>query len=97
MPNTKWACFTCRVSLKGRPRRAQQKPCPRCGTPMLDMGMHFKAPRRLARKQWRKVQLMVRKGYRFVGCPCCLRSEVVRPRGWKAPKSLGDAKRLSGV
>ena len=59
---------------------------------MVDMGMHFKPPKRRNRKQWAKVRLLLLNGYHFQGCPCCLRSER---RGWIPPKSLGQAKMLT--
>lgn len=53
---------------------------------MRYMGYDFKPPRRANLKQWRKVEIMLDKGYGFISCGCHPNKTQV--------KSLGDAKRL---
>lgn len=50
------------------------------------MGYDFKPPRRASLKQWRKIEIMLDKGYPFHTCGCHPTTRI---------KSLGDAKRIS--
>lgn len=66
-----YACLDCRVSFK-KPRTDLSReaetavfPCPNCGSPLQYMGRSFKAPRRTAVVQWRKLALLIQHGYRF--------------------------------
>jgi hypothetical protein len=79
-----FACFTCRKTFKhflygeavygrrfeGRPRVQRAAICPRCRTPMADVGLDFKAPRKTDRKQWLKAQLLFEGVGAFSGCGC---------------------------
>lgn len=96
MRNTHWVCFNCRISVKDGTRHCPPagytglslhqpvKACTRCQSPMVDLGIDFKAPRRLDRRQWRKVALLHQKGYRFGRAR----------RGSRSPKTLQGAKAL---
>ncbi|TWB30838.1 hypothetical protein FBZ88_102403 [Nitrospirillum bahiense] len=63
------ACFACRRSWKlpvlfggvGEGGRS----CPACGGGLCLMGRSFKAPKRTDVAQWRKVEALWRRGYRF--------------------------------
>ena len=59
------ACFSCRVSFKRSSLDADPAICPSCANPLAKMGRSFKAPRKSAIKQWKKVQLLWEAGYRF--------------------------------
>ncbi len=78
-------CFTCRTSLKGR--GGTGFPCNICGTPLVNLGRDFKAPKKNNLKQWRKVFLFHQKGYHFRR----------RDRFLISPHSLGDAKRMPSL
>lgn len=65
-----YACFGCRVSFKrpipsrdGTP--AYEPTCPRCGSPLHEMGRSFTAPRKRDLRQWKKVEILWRNGFRF--------------------------------
>jgi hypothetical protein len=71
-----YACFACRRAFKhpeeyaragGQLRPPRSRPCPECGGPARSMGMNFKPPRREATKQWRKLELLARRGELFHG------------------------------
>ena len=66
-----YACLECRVSFK-KPRtdmigeaETADFPCPNCKNRLQYMGRSFQAPRRTAVAQWRKVALLIQRGYRF--------------------------------
>ncbi len=40
-------------------------PCPECGAAMTNAGLNFKPPRRNNIKQWRKVELLLQRGYKW--------------------------------
>lgn len=71
-----FACFTCRKVFRhvlprqfgqtSQDRWSETPACPECNTPMANMGKAFKAPKQHDIKQWRKVELLYRNGYRFV-------------------------------
>ena len=44
--------------------------CPQCDRSMHAMGLDFKAPRRLDRKQWLKVERLFHAGFAFHSCGC---------------------------
>ena len=56
--------------------------CPECGKPMEIMGRNFRAPRKENKREWKKVELLVQKGFRFFSS------------GWEErgsyPKTLGE-------
>jgi hypothetical protein len=37
---------------------------------MVDMGLDFKAPRRTALREWKRVQIYHQAGYRYHSCGC---------------------------
>jgi len=63
------ACFTCRKMFNHKAASfrdwSRKVDCPQCGTVLNDMGHDFKAPRKNDIKQWRKVELLFRRGYRW--------------------------------
>ena len=61
-----FACFHCRRSFK-RPweRGVEQRPCPNCGAPAVPLNRKFKPPRADDAEQWKKVEYLVRHGFRF--------------------------------
>lgn len=58
------ACFSCRVSFKKAPSQTK-KLCPKCRKPLSVMGRSFKAPRKHATDQWKKVERLWYAGFRF--------------------------------
>ncbi len=78
-----FACFECRKSFKQtsrwelpedrRPKEGEPRVvlCPQCAKPMADMGLDFKAPKKTAIDQWKKVELLYKAGFRFDSCGCC--------------------------
>lgn len=104
-----YACFHCRTSVKW-PRDAHRPPppeatpaavkCARCGEPMALMGRDFHAPRQRDVRQWRKVELLLRHGYRYNSCGCGgpgyrprTLSEVPAFLAGQPPRSEGEALR----
>lgn len=63
-----------------------QSLCPECGQPMEKMGRDFKVPAKSDIKQWAKVELLSKHGFRFWSCGC-------DGPGY-APGTLKDAKIL---
>lgn len=78
---THFACLLCRHTAK-YPRDVRPR-CPRCLSPMIDMGFDFKPPRRADLHQWVKVRALAGVGIRFDSCGCT----GPGPR----PRTLGDA------
>lgn len=75
-----YACFSCRKSFKqaarSRLQLAADEPapaikCPQCAEPMAGMGLDFKAPKKGAIDQWKKVELLFQNGFTFYSCGCC--------------------------
>ncbi len=65
----KYACFDCRKVFKSL-RRKHPAPCPECGRAMRSVGLDFRAPRQADVRQWKKVELLVRRGFAFDSCGC---------------------------
>lgn len=79
---THYVCVPCRNVAKSH----EQRTCPTCREPMIDFGMDFKAPRKEATNQWKKLAILVERGQLFgSGCGC-------NGPGWR-PKTLGEARR----
>lgn len=84
-------CLPCRHVAK-YPKGTQPR-CPSCREPMVDVGWDFKAPRRDADNQWRKLEVIATKR--------SLESlfESRCPDGWCGPglmpRTLADAKRMA--
>ncbi len=70
-----YACLKCRkVFKKPRYKLGQggaweaieySRICPQCGHQLYETGMAFKAPKQTDRKQWSKISVLLRTGYRF--------------------------------
>ena len=64
------ACLECCKSFKREykliPREyPSELPCPNCGGTAYNLGRHFKAPKKTDKKQWNKIQFLVKNGFRF--------------------------------
>jgi hypothetical protein len=64
-----FACLDCRKSFK-RPVNPSEGiptelPCPDCGEAAVNLGRHFKPPKRRDGRQWEKVRFLVEHGFRF--------------------------------
>jgi hypothetical protein len=58
-------CFKCRVCYHEAGGN-QPRPCPECRKPMLEVGIHFRAPRRTKVREWKVLEVLVTKyGYKF--------------------------------
>jgi DNA-directed RNA polymerase subunit RPC12/RpoP len=55
-----YICLTCRASFKGEYASAVPSRCPHCAVDMIPMGRNFKAPRKRATAQWKKLEFLVR-------------------------------------
>ena len=81
-----FVCVSCRVSCKGEfDQPGAERRCPHCAVPMIAMGLDFKAPRKDATLQWRKLALLVADGVRFSSCGCG--GPGPRPRTFAAAKA----------
>ena len=60
-----YACFRCRKSFKRASRVEAVLPCPECGGPSIGLTRKFKPPKRSDKKQWDKVEALVRHGFLF--------------------------------
>ncbi|WP_420137482.1 hypothetical protein [Sphingomonas sp.] len=60
-----YACFRCRKSFKRASRTAAVLACPNCGGPSIGLTRKFKPPKQSDRKQWDKVEALVRHGFLF--------------------------------
>ena len=71
------ACFRCRkvwrkyVKAVKPTRKHTDVSCPDCGGEVVSMGYDFKAPRRNDLKQWRKVELLARRGVLYHSAGWC--------------------------
>jgi hypothetical protein len=81
---THWVCVPCRHVAKYDPHVEPR--CPTCQEPLIDFGRDFKAPRKLATNQWRKLEILVAKNLLFKSCGCT--------GPGRRPKTLADAKRV---
>ena len=71
--NLHFVCLKCRKMFNqppshrrlDRPHKAVQASCPECGMEMTNAGHNFKPPRRNNIKQWRKVELLLQRGYKW--------------------------------
>jgi len=64
-----FACLNCCKSFKRSVEFGgdipEELPCPECGEAAVNLGRHFKAPRRSDARQWAKVRFLVEHGFRF--------------------------------
>lgn len=60
-----YACFRCRKAFKRGSRTEAVLPCPDCGGPSIGLTRRFKPPKRSDKKQWAKVEALVRYGFLF--------------------------------
>jgi len=58
------ACFACRKVFR-KPHGKLVRLCPQCAAPMTMLGRKFHTPRHSDREQWKKVELLVKHGFRF--------------------------------
>ena len=69
--NLHFVCIGCRKMFNQPPwfrrydKKAAQAVCPECGVEMKNAGHNFKPPRRNNIKQWRKVELLLHRGYKW--------------------------------
>ena len=68
--NMAFACFQCCKSFKREidyhsDKWLKELKCPECGGPSYNFGRHFKAPKKLDKKQWQKVRLLFDNGFQF--------------------------------
>ena len=61
---THWACFDCRKSFS-KDESATPRKCPECAELMIGMGAYFEPPRKLNRKRWEVMKVLVEHGYKF--------------------------------
>lgn len=85
---THFACFSCRKSFKSDGIEVK---CPQCCVNMARMGRDFHAPRKEAKGQWKKVQLLYDKGIVFDSCGCS--GPGYRPKTFSEAKSFVARKR----
>lgn len=86
---SRYVCFGCRKAFKRQPaefwaraeqpgpQRTESPFCPQCGQRMAEPGMDFHPPKQRDRKQWQKVEMLCRAGFRFGSCGC---GDGYRPR-----------------
>lgn len=64
-----FACIDCRKSFKRLVdplgEIPEKLPCPDCGKSAINLGRHFKPPKRSNTKQWLKVKFLVEHGFCF--------------------------------
>lgn len=78
-----FACLDCRHVVSSEQHSGPI--CPLCRNPMINMGSAFKAPRKSANLQWRKIERLIAAGLRFTPhCSCC--------KPWVPVKTLSDVK-----
>jgi hypothetical protein len=67
--NMAFVCLDCCKSFKRDfiPSEACPKEliCPDCGGPAYNFGRHFKAPKKLDKRQWDKIRFLFEHGFRF--------------------------------
>jgi len=67
--NMAFACFSCCKSFKRELDLAEECPmmlrCPECGGSAHNFGRHFKAPKKLDKKQWDNIRFLFEHGFRF--------------------------------
>ncbi|VUD56392.1 hypothetical protein TDB9533_02047 [Thalassocella blandensis] len=59
------ACFTCRKSFKVPGKDIGSNLCPECRGDLVFMGRAFKAPKQSNKREWRKIQALIERGYNF--------------------------------
>ena len=57
-------CFECNKSFK-KPESKEQRICPECGGPLIEVSRKFKAPKTSDKEQWAKVKYLVEHGFIF--------------------------------
>jgi hypothetical protein len=106
-----YACLSCRKSFKrpGGVGAPDERPCPQCRGPALNLGRHFRAPAIDDDQQWEKVTFLVRHGFRFaalydpssgtrIGYPATLREakDFVRRYGHLVAKRSAVGRHMNG-
>jgi hypothetical protein len=64
-----YVCVKHRFTAK-HPRDHQEHLCPTCRVPMVNAGRDFKAPRKEATNQWKKLEILFEQGIAFESCGC---------------------------
>jgi hypothetical protein len=76
----RYVCTDCRVSFK-RPEHRRTPtwvefpdkndwPCPNCNKLMVNVGRDYRVPKRGNKNQWKKLKVLVAKGWLFHSCGC---------------------------
>lgn len=64
-----FACTECRKSFKRQVNLMEEIPkelsCPDSGKPAINLGRHFKPPKKSDKKQWGKIKFLIENGFRF--------------------------------
>ena len=63
-------CLPCKKSFKGDFDSSVDRRCPGCGALAIRVGRDFKAPRKTASTQWRKIAVLLASGVSFDSCGC---------------------------
>ena len=58
-------CLNSRKSFKRPGANIGQRKCPHCGEMAINLGRHFKPPKRNDDAQWEKVQFLIDNGFAF--------------------------------
>jgi hypothetical protein len=53
------ACFKCRIAFHDARVKEPERACPECGTPMVNVGVNFRAPKRQNIRKWKALEKMV--------------------------------------
>jgi hypothetical protein len=74
------ACFKCRIAFHDATLK-KERPCPECGKEMVNVGHHFRAPRRANVRRWKALEkYVVEHGMTFDG----------KDGNGFVPRSIGD-------
>ena len=95
--NRHYACFSCRKMFNQMALRRTEKldkvKCPQCKVEMHNMGKDFKPPRKENVQQWRKVELLARRGYRWQQTHDSVPVDDKLPEGWHRYITVGGGPR----
>ena len=60
-----FACLKCRKSFKRPGHNIRERKCPHCGDTAINLGRHFRPPKRRDDAQWAKVEYLIANGFAF--------------------------------
>ncbi len=60
-----FACLNCKKSFKRPGPNIKHRKCPHCGSLAVNLGRHFKPPKRGDDAQWEKVIFLIEHGFSF--------------------------------